>query len=161
MEIELCGYTVLIDDEDYDKIMPYTWYINQKSLRVSRLVYFQRTYRDKNKKKCTIVLSRVILGLQLYDGKICDHINGNTLDNRKENLRICSKKENQRNCRKHKDNKTGFKGIYYQKGAKKYHSQISVNSKIIYLGLFNSPVDAHAAYCQASAKYHGDFGRTE
>lgn len=153
MEIELCGKKVLIDQDDYEKILSQKWYISV--IKKNGDIYF---YGYINKKR--VKLHRYILN-QTNKKIIVDHKNCNTLDNRKENLRCCSKTENQRNCRKHRDNKTGLKGIYYQKDAKKYHAQISVNRKVIYLGLFIKKEDAHAAYCKASKKYHGEFGRNE
>lgn len=153
MEIELCGYKILIDEEDYERIIFENWYIN--NIKENGDVYFSGFINNKK-----IKLHRFIINI--YDPKIMvDHKNCNTLDNRKINLRACTQNENQRNCRKHKDNRTGFKGIYYQQDAKKYHAQIMVNSKVIYLGLFITPEEAHAAYCEASKKYHGEFGRTE
>lgn len=153
MELGLCGYKVLIDDEDYEMVSSLRWRVVPKN--TSGQVYFMTWHENKR-----IRLHRFILG-QKNKNIFVDHINGNTLDNRKSNLRNCTQNENQRNCRKHRDNKTGLKGIYYQKEAKKYHAQIMVNSKVIYLGLFTNKEEAHAAYCEASKKYHGEFGRTE
>lgn len=153
MEIKLCGYRVLIDNDDYQRVLSNKWYISR--IKENGDIYFVAYI---NKKR--IKLHRYILN-QMNNKIMVDHKNCNTLDNRKENLRCCSQNENQRNCRMHIDNKTGFKGVYYQKNAKKYHAQITVNSKTIYLGLFINPQDAHAAYCEASKKYHGEFGRTE
>lgn len=86
-----------------------------------------------------------------------DHINGNSGDNRLENLRQATDAENLRNCRIHRDNKTGFKGIHFHKARGKYHAQIMVGGTKIHLGYFLTPEDAHAAYCTAADKYHGAF----
>jgi len=89
--------------------------------------------------------------------KQVDHINGNKLDNRKCNLRLCS---HQQNC----CNRKGHKGRDLPKGVcksiNKFQSRITVNGTTIYLGGFDTPEEAHAAYCEASVKYHGEFSKT-
>ena len=154
MEIELCGYKVLIDEEDYEKVNILRWHVSNIE---GHRIYFAHTNNGSHK----FILHRYILNLKHGDGKTVDHISGNTLDNRKCNLRICSKAENVRNQKIRKDNKTGYKGVYYRKERGTYQAEIRVNNKGIYLGCYGSPQEAHAAYCEASKKYHGEFGRTE
>ena len=91
-----------------------------------------------------------------------DHINGNSLDNRLSNLRICTHAENMRNRKMHKNNKCGMKGIYLDHSpgcANKYRAQIRVDGKKINLGRFSSKEDAYSAYKLAARKYHGEFAR--
>jgi len=158
MEIELCGYKVLIDDEDYEKIIKYNWYITKPNGKT--FVYFSRMVSDISK-RYNISLHRYIMGAQLYDKNIIDHINGNTLDNRKCNLRICTSFGNNCNSRKQKNNKSGYKGVSYYKRNNKYVATIGYKNKTLFLGYYDNPLDAHAAYCEASKKYHGEYGRTE
>jgi len=90
------------------------------------------------------------------DGEI-DHINGDTLDNRIENLRVASHAENGRNRGANKNNTSGFKGVYWNRLAGKWVAQTKVNRQQIYLGTYETPEDAHAAYCRAVDVLHGDF----
>lgn len=90
-----------------------------------------------------------------------DHINGDRLDNRLCNLRLCTKSENGRNSVKPKSNTSGLKGVSWHRKSKKWVAQIMINQKQIYLGLHKTKEDAHAAYVEASRKYHGEFGRVE
>jgi hypothetical protein len=92
------------------------------------------------------------------DDKIVDHINGNTLDNRKINLRICTAGENNCNQRKRSDNTSGYRGVSYNKEKKRWVAYISKNGKRYSLGYFFDIEKAHVAYCIASEKYHGEFG---
>ena len=155
MEIELCGYNVLIDDVDYEKIAKLSWYLHKTELR-KNLVYFRHTLSGK-----TISLHRYIYGLDRLNGLVVDHINGDTLDNRKINLRAVTVEQNNMN-RKNRPNKTGYKGIKIARSkTEKYTARINYKKKSIYLGTFPTPEEAHAAYCEASKKYHGEFGRTE
>ena len=87
-----------------------------------------------------------------------DHRNGNKLDNRKSNLRICSRSENQMNRGKQKNNTSGFKGVSQIKMNQKWVAYIKVNYKRIYIGCFLKKVDAARAYNMAALKYHGEFG---
>jgi hypothetical protein len=76
-----------------------------------------------------------------------DHINGDKADNRIVNLREVTNQENQHN-------QTKAKGYSWDKNANKWHSCIKLNSKKIYLGLFNTEVEAHNAYLEAKKIYH-------
>lgn len=160
MEIELCGYKVLIDDEDYEKLTSYTWYINRNAERLKNKIYYECKIKDITGRH-TIRLHRVIMNLKTGDGFVVDHINGNTLDNRKANLRICTNKENVRNQKKSIKNTSGYKGVTFNKRDRKYQAYIRVDGRRKGLGYYYTAKEAHAAYCEASKKYHGEFGRTE
>lgn len=88
-----------------------------------------------------------------------DHINGDGLDNRKCNLRICTNSQNNANKGKQKNNKSGYKGVSWDKTRNKWKADIMVNKKTIYLGRFNVINDAARAYNNAAVKYFGEFAR--
>ena len=159
MEIELCGHKVLIDDEDYERVCKIKWHIKDKAKAEKGQYYFCHTDRTGGRK--TIYLHRYIMSCDKYHGEDVDHINGNRLDNRKANLRICPHSLNTFNQIKSSRNKTGYKGVHLCQDTKKYVAQIGISRATIYLGSFLDPCEAHAAYCEASKKYHGEFGRTE
>lgn len=91
--------------------------------------------------------------------KEVDHENLHRSDNRWENLRVATRTQNRTNSRAMKNNSSGYKGVYPFRG--RWRALITSNYKNIHLGLFNNPEDAHAAYCAAAQKYHGEFARTE
>lgn len=99
----------LIDGEDFEKLNPHRW----TAQKIGKNFYAIR--KDKNNK--TILLHRFLLGVDKGD-YIVDHINGNTLDNRKSNLRICDKRLNALN--------TSHKGYYFSKKRKKFHVRIVI-----------------------------------
>jgi hypothetical protein len=90
---------------------------------------------------------------------IVDHINGNTLDNRKLNLRICKNEENVRNQKLSKRNKTGYKGVSYNKRLEKFCATIRFKNKTICLGHFENKIDAAIAYNNSAIKYFGEFSK--
>lgn len=87
-----------------------------------------------------------------------DHINGDTLDNRRCNLRLCSHAENQHN----KNSQAGtskYKGVYLYKRDKKWRAMIAKNKKNIHLGYFNDEIQAAHAYDEAARQLFGEFAR--
>jgi HNH endonuclease len=94
------------------------------------------------------------------DGMEVDHINGDGLCNLRENLRVCTKAENMRNRGKQINNTSGYKGVYFNKHAKKFSAQIKLYGKAIYLGLYDSPVEAARAYDAKARELFGEFAVT-
>lgn len=88
-----------------------------------------------------------------------DHINGVRDDNSIANLREALNEQNSRNVKMHCDNQSGYKGVFLNKRTGKWVSKIHLNGKSIWVGTFNSPEDAHAAYCEAATKHHDEFAR--
>lgn len=86
-----------------------------------------------------------------------DHIDGDKLNNRIENLRICTHNQNQHNQGIRSSNKSGYKGVSWMKSAKKWQAQICCNSKVTHLGLYTNKIEAAKAYDEAAKKLHGDF----
>jgi hypothetical protein len=88
-----------------------------------------------------------------------DHQFGHPDDNRWSMLRLATPCQNKQNVRRHRDNRTGFKGVHFHKGMSKWCAQIMREGEKKYLGHFDSPEEAHAAYCKAASELHGKFAR--
>lgn len=136
------GKVVLIDDEDFEKIKKYKW-------------HFALGYAKTNipGKKSPQLMHRIILNAPV--GMDVDHINGNGLDNRKKNIRICTHSQNLFNQGKYKNNTSGLKGVSIHRN--KWIAKISVKGKRIELGYFKTKELAYKAYCIACKKYHGEY----
>jgi hypothetical protein len=149
-EIELmCGAKTVVDDEDYDRLHQYNWRLNPAgyALRSSTL----------NGKYITIRLHREIMGA--CKGEYVDHVNGNPLDNRKSNLRICTNMENSWNSGLRKDSKSGYKGVTWKKERSKWKAEIKKNYKTMFLGYFDNPHDAARMYNFWAKDMFGEFAR--
>ena len=84
-----------------------------------------------------------------------DHINGNRTDNRIANLRLATRSQNAVNSRAPSKAKSGLRGVY--KMYNKYGSYVCFNYKKLWLGLFDTPEEAHAAYCMKRRELFGDY----
>ena len=93
-------------------------------------------------------------------GMLTDHKNSDGLDNRRENIRICSSAQNERNQRTQTRTKSSvFKGVHWCNQCQKWIAKIKVNRVTIFIGGFHSEVDAALAYDVGAEKYHGEFAR--
>lgn len=154
-ELELTkGFVAFVDDEDYERVRYPKW-VAKSELR-SRTIYAVRGIWI-NKKRIPQKLHRVILGLT--DSKIhIDHINGNGLDNRKNNLRICTVSQNQANVLKSKGT-SKYKGVSWVTRDKRWTCRIYVDSHMIHIGYFTDEKLAAIAYNEAALKHFGEFAR--
>ena len=144
--INISKYNVLISACDLERVLALKW---KKRISRGGYVYFISSNG--------LLLHRFIIDCP--QDKVADHINHDTLDNRRENLRQCTRAENCRNSVKPKHNTSGFKGVTWDKEKNKWKAHISVDSREIHLGYFESLGDAYEKYIEASNKYHGEFGR--
>lgn len=136
------GTSFIFDKEDFDKIEPYTWKINYKGyVRNASLGAFHRFILD-------------------YPDSCVDHINRIKTDNRKSNLRICTYQENARNREQQKNNRSGYKGVCFDKSRNKYVAKIKVGSKHYYIGRFDTAKEAAYAYDRKAIELHGEFAYT-
>lgn len=135
----------IIDAEDIDKLAGFKWGLSDK--------YHVRGSRMNNGKREQIKLHRLITNVP--KGLCVDHINGNPLDNRKSNLRICTQTQNSYNSARQKNNKSGCLGVF-QRG-NRWEARIMVNRKVIYLGLFPTKEEAISARLSAEVEFYGEF----
>lgn len=109
------------------------------------------------------VLARLLL--EAPDDQEVDHKNGDSLDNRRENLRFCTRSQNCQNRRRHSNNRSGFKGVYFDPQncnrwtTGRWIAQIRVNGKKI-RRIAHSKEEAARIYDDLARRFHGEFART-
>jgi len=147
-----------IDDEDEDLICCKKWCAtgpnwspNGPNITKSNLIYALAT--DWSAFMHYLLLPDVPLGLTR------DHKNRNGLDNRRNNLRICTRSQNQYNRAKQLNNTSGFKGVCWVPRRNKWRVDITVDKKRISLGYFSDVIEAALAYDRAALLYHGEFAQ--
>lgn len=143
----------IVDNEDFEILNKYKWSV----LKGWNTSYAVRSLYDSKTQKTskTLLMHRVILNLK--NKEICDHVNGNGLDNRKNNLRLVTKSQNSINSKINIRNKSGYKGVSWDKLRKKWTSRIKVNGKYLFLGRFDSKSKAMKEYNKKAKEEHGVF----
>jgi hypothetical protein len=136
----------LVDDADFSHLNQSKWHVNAYNYAVKKNSFGRNVY-----------LHRILLGVPKEI--LIDHINGNSLDNRKQNLRLCTKIQNCQNQKIRSDNTSGFKGVYKPLNRNTWCANITHSKKRIHLGVFKTKEEAAHAYNKAALKYHGEFAR--
>lgn len=137
------GKVAFVDDCDYPSLMENRW---------TTLQARNRFYAISAGRKGRELMHRRITGAR--SGQEVDHINGDGLDNRRSNLRLCTRAQNSWNS---KSKLSDMKGVHRTKGSKPWVALIRVNGKRHYLGNFLTKIEGARAYNDAAKKYYGDF----
>lgn len=133
------GKFALVDDEDFEYLNQFKWTI------------IKRTYAGR---RDGILMHRVIMNTP--SGMETDHINGDGFDNRKINLRICTRAENGRNMKKRKDGSSRFKGVCWDKSRGTWNARVQEK----FIGRFFDEENAALAYDKKARELFGEFART-
>lgn len=125
------GRYTLVDNEDYNTLSQFKW-------------YYGLGYAIRGDGKKTFFLHHLILPKKI--GLDIDHINRNKLDNRRNNLRYCTRSENKFNGAKYSINTSGYRGVTWHKYIKKWQAQVTLNYKNYSIGYFDTALKASKAY---------------
>lgn len=143
------GYITIVDDADYKHLSRWKWSYSQG--------YAVRKVRTTNGTKSLGMHHQL---MNPASDQLVDHKNGNRLDNRKNNLRVCKKLHNNMNRRPNSGKRAShYKGVHLRKGRKRnpWYATIGHNGKNIYLGVFPTPEAAANAYNAAALKLYGEY----
>lgn len=148
----------LVDDDIYELYSQYQW--NAELDRTTGYYYATRKFyvghwRDGKRYKAR--LHRLVIGAE--KGQMVDHINRDTLDNRRENLRIVTNSQNRMNIVRKTVGTSKYKGVYWSKQYKKFIAQARKDGKLYRLGMFDSEVEAAICYNQNVVNLFGEFAR--
>lgn len=142
------GMVAIVDPEDHEELSRHSWIITESH----RTYYASHVWRENGRRK-GILMHRLLLGAT--PGMFVDHINGNGLDNRKANLRVCTLQQNNWHSRPLAERR--YKGARFRKCRGMWFSGITVNGQFIYLGQHPSEESAARAYDEAARKHFGEF----
>ena len=151
------GKETLVDAYVYaDRVRHYRWYLRQSS--TCEDLFYVGSSRKADGSQKTILLHRLVLGIEDGHRNVAvDHINRNGLDNRLENLRLCSNAENQLNTRARRGSVSRYKGVTWSKRIEKWGADIQTNGRKIFLGRYSDEHAAAVVHNIAAAFYHGEF----
>jgi hypothetical protein len=147
------GKWTILDPDDYYLFARFKWCLSGGRGKL----YAVRGQMISPADSKMVRLHRLIMNAP--DGLVVDHINGDSLDNRRANLRLVTHLQNHWNRRKKKNTTSLFNGVCFHKEKRKWTAYIDVAGKRIYLGSFDFEVDAAKTYDEAAKKYRGEFAR--
>ena len=142
------GREVVVDDEDHKFLAQWRWRFEARR---------ESGYACRTERRTTIYMHQLVAeryGLDVCEREI-DHKDGNGLNNQRTNLRAATRSQNNANQRVTRRNRSGYKGVYWSRAARKWAAQLGQK----YLGLFENPLDAAIAYNDAATARFGEFAR--
>lgn len=152
------GYVTLVDDEDYEWLNQWKWCANVTGPYGA---YAYRTQSNgSNRTASSIYMHRLILEILEQSGVQGDHRNGNTLDNRRSNLRPATRSQNNMNQGMRSDNTTGTRGVDYVKRDRCYRARVFRDGKEVVIGYAKTLKEARALRESAEKEFYGEFVRS-
>ena len=142
------GKVAIVDEADFEWLSQWQWCLNSNG-------YARRRLPTRKGKQFTALMHREIM--MAGPGQEVDHINGDHLDNRRANLRLCTHLENSRNRGPQSNNNSGFKGVHWYAQTQRWQAQIKAGSRRIHLGYFVDKLDAARTYDEAARDHFGAF----
>jgi hypothetical protein len=136
------GMCAKVDDEDYENLAGHRWH----AVKMGKVWYACRFVGSYH-----VSMHRVVLGLARGDGKFVDHRNHDGLDNRRNNLRLCSKSQNAANA----ERRGHYRGV--SRADKRWRAYITVSGRTVVIGRFDTPEEAALAYNREATNAFGEF----
>ena len=134
----------MIDKEDVNKIKNFSWWPARQQHHQEYFYAMAQRKKTKVKERKTILMHHLIK--EVPEGKEIDHINGNGLDNRQENLRDATASQNCMNIRPRENTTSKYKGVSWDKNKERWRARIQIEGKMIHLGRFREEENAAKAY---------------
>lgn len=147
------GLEAIVDDDVYEWASKLKWHAHIGRGGLGSPYAKRKAHGGGNSR----LLHREIVSAD--SGQVVDHINGDTLDNRRDNLRICTDSQNKQNVPKRSTSSSKFKGVSWQARDKRWVASIRKERKTRHLGVFRNEEDAARAYDAAARIHFGSFAR--
>lgn len=148
------GFFAIVDSEDFERISHYNWCASVRSFPSGKRIYAIRDNKGMSEQ-----MSYEILQVKRKKGRIIDHKNGDTLDYRKTNLRVCTQSGNRKNSRKQINCTSKYKGVHWRKNRKVWIATIQFKDRkkrkqLLYT---RCEICAARAYDKAAEEHFGEF----
>lgn len=147
------GKIAIVDAADYEHLNQFNWCAK----KMGRTWYAVRTFKRSDGKRCESKMHREVMNAP--DGMGVDHMDGNGLNNTRDNLRLATHRQNCFNSQSRQNSSSKYKGVNWHRQNRKWTAQIRINEKPLYLGIFEDEKDAARAYNAAAIKFYGEFAR--
>ena len=140
------GKTAIVDGKYYRRLRQHSWCYQSPGYAASRI------------NGQLVLMHRLVMGLATGRTPLqVDHRNRDRLDNRRRNLREAGQSDNLMNAGRRSDNSSGYRGVFWHSGGRKWMAQLKYKGRTYYLGLFASKVEAARVYDRKAAEVAGDF----
>jgi hypothetical protein len=152
--------SAVVSPEDYEFLTQWKWWANKSCVAGGRFKWYAYRTKRQNGNSKNISMHREIARRSQADfdeSKDCDHVDGDGLNNTRDNIRLATRSQNIANSIKVAGTSSRFKGVYWSKASRKWAASIKVNYKSIHLGLFSKEEDAGQAYLISAKEHFGEF----
>lgn len=148
------GKVALIDDADLPLVARYKWHVHKvRKVNVTKW-YAATAARKPDGNQTQLLMHRLILGANV--GELTDHGDGDGLNNRRLNIRLCTIHDNNRN-RHQVTGSNQYRGVFYDKRSRRWYARIRLNNRSKGLGGHPTPESAAKSYDNAAKEHYGDF----
>lgn len=153
------GLFTTVDDEDFEHLSGFKWFANEGRCGDFYAAMSVKRVKDGRQYQSNVEMQRYLLDPDRVLPRFVkvDHINKQTLDNTRLNLRLVNDSVSNINRRKFKSNKSGYRGVSYAKELGKWYAKIAVNNKAISIGYYLTPEEAALAYNAKAIELHGEY----
>jgi len=149
------GQVALVDDEDFERLNQYKWCAHFQPNRANGGSFNAVRNGKVDGKFFTVLMHREIVNAP--NNKQVDHKDRDSLNNQKSNLRLADHSQNGMNRGLHKNNSSGYKGVYFRKDRDRFMARIKKNGRVISLGCYQTAAEAAHKYNEAAVELFGEF----
>jgi len=157
IKLQNSSRVVVVDDDRYEELSRDRW--RETKAGRGKTTYAWRNERQPDGTTLKVLMHRQILGLGPGSPLQVDHVDGRGLVNLVENLRVATRSQNQANKALSRHSTSGFKGVSCHKASRRWIANASHQGKSVYLGLYDTAVEAAVAYNLAAERLYGAFAR--